>query len=102
LDHRVVCQNLTTALDQPGLTGRRGWRAGPGGGEAEPEALACVPQAPPDFDDFGVERKAVVVASAHPSAERALAFLTALPDLTAADALMRTRLNQQSADRPRL
>jgi hypothetical protein len=48
----------------------------------------------PDFEDFEAERKSVAVAAAHASAERALAFLTELPDLAAADVLVRTRLDE--------
>jgi hypothetical protein len=46
----------------------------------------------PDFEDFAAERKAFEIAAAHRSAETALAFFIAWPDLQRADGLVRERL----------
>jgi hypothetical protein len=46
----------------------------------------------PDFEDFTAEQKALAIASAHPQAEPALAFLIAWPALDRADRLVRERL----------
>ncbi len=49
----------------------------------------------PDFEGFEAERKAGAVAAVRPtSGEPALAFLAKLPGLAAADALVRTRLDE--------
>jgi hypothetical protein len=46
----------------------------------------------PDFEDFEAERKAFEIAAAHRSAETALTFFVAWPDLQRADRLVRERL----------
>lgn len=46
----------------------------------------------PDFEDFEAEQKALGWAAGHPSAERALAFFTAWPNLEHAARLVRNRL----------
>jgi hypothetical protein len=48
----------------------------------------------PDFTDFEIEQKAFDVASTHRSAETALAFFVAWPDLPRADRILRERLRE--------
>jgi hypothetical protein len=48
----------------------------------------------PDFEDFAAERKGFEIAAAHRSAETALTFFVAWPDLQRADRLVRERLTE--------
>lgn len=48
----------------------------------------------PDFEDFEVEQKGLAWAAGHQSAERALAFFTAWPNLEQAARLVRNRLSE--------
>ncbi len=51
----------------------------------------------PDFADFEAERKAFEIAAAHRSAETALTFFVAWPNLQRADRLVRERLKELDA-----